>query len=666
MGIELANTQVYQRTLKINKANSPFFRKLLFMRHCQLFILICLICFQSFAQNYQPDKVSKKAFQEFEKGIESLQNGQFSQGIRLLRKSIQTDSKFVDAYLSLGGAYQEIRLYDSSVYFYERAIQQDPQYTAPYQLPYAISLAGQGNFMKALEYTNRFLSIPTLNEKSVRSGLYRKKTFEFALQYSAQVKDSTYKFLPINLGDSINSQYSEYYPALSVDDSLLVFTRRTSAIVEDFYASNRIGSTYGKAEKIAGRLNEEPRKGAISLSSDKNWMLFAGNFQTQSYGNFDIYVSYETDEGWSEPFNLGRNINTEFWETAPTLSPDKKTLYFVSNRPGGYGGSDLYVSYLQPNGNWSPAKNMGPLINTPGDEQAPFIHADNQTFYFTSDGHPGYGGSDLFIMRKQPNGEWATPINLGYPINTIDNEGSLVVSSNGITAYYASDRSDSKGLLDLYKFELRKDIRPIRTLYVKGQVIDAKQGNGLPSAVELIDQETGQSYFTLQTNESGRYFSPLPVGKDYTFVVRRKGYLFFSKPYELSGVPADSVYQLDILLQPIQKAEKLVLRDIRFKTGSAILENNGQVELNKLVQWLNENADFKIAIIGHTDNVGKSSDNLQLSLQRAKSVMEYLIEKGIAAHRLQVAGKGDTEPVSNNQTEEGRAQNRRTEILIMD
>lgn len=666
MAIELTNSQIHQRTVKINKGNSPFFRKLLCMRHCQLSILFCLIAFVGLSQHYQPDKVVKRAFQEFEKGIESLQNGQFSQGIRLLRKSIQTDPKFVDAYLSLGGAYQEIRVYDSSVYFYEKALLQDPQYTAPYQLPYAISLAGQGNFLKALEYTNRFLSIPTLNEKSVRSGLYRKKTFEFALHHSAQVKDSTYKFLPINLGDSINSQYSEYYPALSVDDSLLVFTRRSSAIIEDFYASNRIGSNYGKAEKIAGRLNEEPRKGAISLSSDKNWMLFAGNFQTQSYGNFDIYVSYETDEGWSEPFNLGRNINTEFWETAPTLSPDKKTLYFVSNRPGGYGGSDLYVSYLQPNGNWSPAKNMGPIVNTAGDEQAPFIHVDNQTFYFTSDGHPGYGGSDLFMMRKQPNGEWGTPINLGYPINTIDNEGSMVVASNGVTAYYASDRSDSRGLLDLYKFELRKDIRPTRTLYVQGQVRDGKKGNGLPSAVELIDQENGQPYFTLQTDETGRYFTPLPIGKDYTFVVRRKGYLFFSKSYELSGIPADSTYQLDILLQPIQKAEKLILTDIRFKTGSAILENNGQVELNKLVQWMAENAEFTILIIGHTDNIGKPSDNLLLSKQRAKAVMDYLIEKGIPASRIQTSGKGDTEPLANNQTEEGRAQNRRTEILILD
>jgi outer membrane protein OmpA-like peptidoglycan-associated protein len=270
------------------------------------------------------------------------------------------------------------------------------------------------------------------------------------------------------------------------------------------------------------------------------------------------------------------------------------------------------------------------------------------------------------MMRKQRNGEWGTPINLGYPINTIDNEGSMVVASNGMTAYYASDRSDSRGLLDLYKFELRKDIRPIRTLYVRGQVRDAKLGNGLPSAVELIDQESGQAYFTLQTDETGRYFTPLPIGKDYTFVVRRKGYLFFSKSYELSGVPADSTYQLDILLQPIQKAEKLVLRDIRFKTGSAILEGNGQVELNKLVQWMAENAELKILITGHTDNIGKPSDNLLLSKQRAKAVMDYLIEKGIAANRIQTTGKGDNDPVASNQTEEGRAQNRRTEILILD
>ncbi len=198
---------------------------------------------------------------------------------------------------------------------------------------------------------------------------------------------------------------------------------------EDFIESKLTPSGYSKAELIKGDINIEPFKGAINISQDGEWLLFAGDFGNKGYGNFDLYISYDTPTGWSEPINLGANINTEFWESSPSLSPDKNALYFSSDRPGGHGGKDLYVSY-RVNGKWQPAVNMGPDVNTVGDEIAPFIHADNQTLYYTSSGLPGYGGTDIYMLRRIGDKQWSKPENLGYPINTIENEGSLFVTSD--------------------------------------------------------------------------------------------------------------------------------------------------------------------------------------------------------------------------------------------
>jgi outer membrane protein OmpA-like peptidoglycan-associated protein len=378
-----------------------------------------------------------------------------------------------------------------------------------------------------------------------------------------------------------------------------------------------------------------------------------------------LYISYLTPEGWSAPDNLGRNFNTEFWESAPSLSPDKRDLYFTSNRPGGYGGNDIYVCHREENGRWSAPENLGPSINTRGDESAPFIHADNQTLYFTSNSLPGYGGDDLFVVRKGADGKWGEPENLGYPINTIENEGSLVVASDGKTAYYASDRADSRGQLDIYSFELRSDVRPARTLWVKGKVFDKKTGKGLPSSVELTDINTKQVISNLQTDETGNYLTTLPVGKDYAFNVNRRGYLFYSESFMLENSPADSVYHIDIPLQPIEADASIVLKNIFFDVNKYDLKPSSQIGLEEVIRLLKENPTLTIQINGHTDNVGSAADNLVLSENRAKAVVNYLKSHGIDGKRLLYKGFGDTQPVSTNDTEEGRAKNRRTELKVL-
>jgi len=628
-----------------------------------LLIITLTIASSGFSQGYDPEHINAKAVKLYEKALGLLKDDQASEAIPLLLQSIKADSNFVDAYLSMGGAFGQLKKYDQAVKLYERARSKDPDYFIIYNLPYSINLAGMGKFEEALAAVNSFLLYPKLNERSIKSGQYRKKSYEFAIAYAAQHTHSNYAFTPVNLGDSVNTEHSEYYPSVTVTDSLLVFSRMGRGR-EDFMESRMSKQGFGESKLINGDINIETNKGALSVSQDGEWMLFAADLSTQAHRSFDIYISYYTPDGWSEPQNPGPNINTDFYESGPTLSPDKRALYFCSNRPGGYGGTDLYVSYRQANGKWAPAVNMGPKINSAGDEKAPFIHADNQTLYYTSDGLPGYGNSDLFVIRKQSNGEWGAPENLGYPINTIENEGSLAVSADGLTAYYASDRSDTRGGLDIYKFELRPDIRPYRTLYVKGKVIDKKTNKTLPSSVELTDNSSNQVLMKVQTDEVGEYFITLPTGKDYTFTVNRKGYLFYSEQYALSRKEADSVYKKDIYLQPVELNAVFTFNNIQFANNAYQLPSAGLIELNKLLEVLTENPSLKVEISGHTDNVGKTEDNLKLSTNRAQSIVDYLVSKGIDMKRLSFKGYGATQPVADNSTDEGRAKNRRTTFTV--
>ncbi|MEP6685008.1 MAG: OmpA family protein [Parafilimonas sp.] len=622
----------------------------------------CLISVAN-AQNYSPDAVNKKAAATYQTALQLLQNDARREVIPVLQKAISQDAKFVDAYLSLGGLYADLKDYNNSIINYEKAISLDSVYTKYYLIYYSQNLAVVGRFTDALNAVNKFLTIEKLSDKSRNNAMRWKGHYEFAVEYAASHNASDYQFSPVNLGDSINSTTSEYYPSFTIDDSTLVFTRRGEGIREDFVESKLTPTGYSKAQIIKGDINLEPSKGGINISQDGDWLLFAGNFPGKGFGDFDLYISYNTPTGWSEPVNVGANINTEFWESSPSLSPDKNALYFSSNRPDGYGGKDLYVSY-RVNGKWQPAINMGPDINTAGDELAPFIHADNQTLYFTSGGLPGYGGFDNYVVRKTGDKTWGKPENLAYPVNTTGDDGSLFVASDGVTAYYSSDRSDTKGYLDLYRFTLNKNLRPVKTLYVKGYVTDSKTNKGLPCSVELSVDSSQQVLSAVQTDETGFYFMTLPVGKNYTFTVNRKGYLFYSDVFNLADKPSDSTYEKNISLQPVELNATVRLKNIQFPSKSFELEPVSMIELNKLVQLMNDNPLVKIQINGYTDNVGNAADNLKLSEDRSKSVVNYLISKGIDAKRLAAKGFGETHAIADNTTDEGKALNRRTEFIV--
>ena len=611
-------------------------------------------------------KVDKKAVALYEKALALTEVDQYKEAIPLLQQAISRDDKYIDAYLSLAGVYGQLKYYTQSVALYEKAIAIDTDYAAAYSLPYAINLAGTGNFEKALQVINTVLQKPNLHPTTRKSAEYRQKTFQFAVDYQKSRPATTYVFKPQNLGDAINTPELEYFPSMPIDGKLLVFTRRLGGRNEDFFASEKGPNGWEKAVRLPGQINTPQNEGAQNISQDGEWLVFTGCNRPDGQGNCDLYISYKTADGWSPAFNLGNKVNTDQWESQPSLSPDKRDLYFASRRQDGLGGSDLYVSHLLPSGRWSEPENLGPGINTAGDESTPFIHADNQTLFFASNGLPGYGGDDLFVVRKGPDGKWGKPENLGYPINTIDHEGALFIAADAKTAFYASDRGDSKGGLDIYTFELREDVRPAKTLWVRGKVYDEKTKAGLPSAVELIDLGTKQTVSRVQTDETGNYLITLPTGKDYAFNVARKGYLFYSDNYSFKNKTADSTYQKDIPLQPIEAQAAIVLRNLFFETGKYDIESASEVELDKVVQFLQDNPTVKIQIEGHTDNVGSAADNQKLSTARAYAAVNYLVEKGIKGTRLVAKGFGATKPVADNKTEEGRAQNRRTEMRVLE
>ena len=348
----------------------------------------------------------------------------------------------------------EQKKYDSAILYYQNAVLDDSVETKPYFIKYLTALAIKGEYKRVYDTLQ-----PLIISETIPSYLKEKAEALYTICSFAKKAPRSTEITITNLGDSINSSAAEYFPSINFQDSLFIFMRRANWQREDFYTSSLTANGFSKAQLLNDTLNMPNKKGSASLSKDGNTLYYAADYPGMGYGRYDIYKVTKTTTGWSAPKNAGRNINTDFWDSAPSISPDGQSLYFCSNRPDGYGGIDIYVSHKNKQGFWEEAENMGPNINTAADEQTPFIHADNKTLYFASSGWSGYGGSDLFVSRRDHNNNWGTPTNLGYPINTYDNEGSISVASNGTEAYIASDRADSRGGLDIYKVVLANNTR---------------------------------------------------------------------------------------------------------------------------------------------------------------------------------------------------------------
>ena len=489
--------------------------------------------------------------------------------------------------------------------------------------------------------------------------------------FAKKAKQNPVKFQPINLGSQINSGQEEYFPTISVDGTKIYFTRRNQKLPpyqqnEDIYFCEINENRLGKWQSIGPPINTNYNEGAFGVSADGRYIFYTSN-RPKGFGRFDIWLSEKTENGWANPFNLGPNINSKHWDAQPTINPRGDIMFFVSNRPGGFGGSDIYYSQFVDGKGWLPAQNAGPQINTFMDEQFPFIHPDGQTLYFSSQGWPGMGKSDLFKTNFSSELRFTKAENLGYPINTSASEWSLVVDRNGKTAYYATNRGpNAMGGMDIYRFDLPKEAQAEKVSFVKGKVRSKVGKQALEARVQLIDLATGKIEREMKTDSiQGSFFVTLTAGKSYLFNVSKAGYLFYSENFDLLHSSSSKPKELIAYLDKIKIGGRSILRNVFFETGKYDLRKESETELSKLYLLLLENPKIRIEIGGHTDNVGKKEDNLLLSQNRAKAVSEFLQQKGIKANRILTKGYGEEQPIDTNETEEGRAKNRRTEFTII-
>ena len=546
-----------------------------------------------------------KDYKTYDKAVKYYKNKNYDKAIQLSLKLIQENFDWDNPHLLLSSIYAnkgEIDL--SASYLLNIYDEEDPNDIEGIE-EIAKLLYNNGRYDRSRYYFNKLLELDsTLVNKNIDlvKDIYGRSIYKLSVEkilknciFATQAIKQPVPFNAYNMGENINSEFAEYLPTISANNNLFFITRRLEyedgSRNEDFFISIKTeDGTWSNTTRLDKPINSNENEGALTLSSDGYLLVFTACDRRNSYGGCDLYFSYKTNK-WSIPYNLGEHINSKQKDTQPCFSSDGKYLYFASNRKGGYGGLDIWKTEVGYNNygsvSFKEPENLGPTINTKYNEMSPFIHTDNLTLYFASDGHIGMGNYDLFISRRSDiENEWMTPKNLGYPINTYKKENSLIVSSDGKTAYYASDVSGF-GKEDIFWFELPENIQ----------------------AEHIAD------------------------------------------------------FELEIITR--KAGEEVVLKNVQFDHNSYTLRTSSFIELHKLIAYLHKDNSLKISIEGHTDNVGDTEENKLLSENRAKTVYDYLLEKGVSPSQLaSYSGYGENKPISNNDTKNGRALNRRTSFRI--
>lgn len=621
------------------------------------------------AQSYHSD--SKKAIRRFEEAVDLYRNRDQEGAELLLLKAIQSDDGFIEAYQLLSQISYDSGRLDKAIYYYSRTLEIDPEGNPDgYRLLAGLFLK-TGDYRRAMETVEKFLSFPPEQVNSRSAGIALLEKCRFAI-FSME---NPVPFDPENLGDSVNSELNEYWPSLSVDEQLLMFTVMLPVnpengvsplnVQEDFFFSKKTGDEWGRRENAGSPLNSPDNEGAHTMTADGRMLYFTACNRRDGKGQCDIYVSRREHGKWSTPVNLESPVNSRYSEKHPTISADGRRLLFTSNRPGGMGSYDIWMSVKSGN-HWGQPINLGDSVNTAGLEQSPFLHPDGRSLYFSSTGWPGMGQGDLFYTRLTRDKTWSRPVNLGYPINTYNDEIGLTINAAGNRAYFASDRESGRDT-DIYTFELPVRIRPVMVSYLTGRVFDSRNMKGLGAVIQLIDLETGEVVMETPSEPvEGDYLVSLPTDRDYALNVSAEGYLFYSDHFAFSGVHSRiEPFRKDIPMERIIVGSSVVLNNIFFASDSHQLLPASMAELNKVAAFLGDNPSLAVEIAGHTDSTGTSGHNQTLSEKRAAAVVEYLAGMGIATPRLKPAGYGDRKPVADNDTEEGRALNRRTELKII-
>lgn len=560
-------------------------------------------------------------------------SGQFDRAIESfleLSKRDELDIKYADAWFYLGKAYFYENQFQEAERAFEIFLEKD-------QSPYLVNKA---------------------------------KSWLQKIDFIGQMMNDTITFEPEMVELPLEDHQSVYLPMKSLDGSSLFYTLREGGREYLVYSDKDQGGW--SPPNYLSFLENYSQTAASSLSPDGKLMLLTICNHPKGYGSCDLYLAYRRDGKWNGPINLGVNINGSSWESQPSFGPDGRTFYFASDRDGGYGGRDIWRSRIMNDGSVAPPQNVGSKVNSPGNEGSPFIHQDGQTLYFKSKGHPGMGDYDLFVSRKKSDGSWSTPQNLGYPINTPSHDGAIFVDSDGKTAFMASDRflpPEDRGKYRIFKFELPDHLASTPVTYIMAEVVDQQNGRALPAEVQIVELKSNELLYSRTLGETGSMFAVLRANGKYALNADLEGYEFVSMRFETDEeTSASNPYLVHIEMAPIDDSIEdrgIVLENVLFEFGSHQLDSTSFPELNRLARYLKDNRELRIQIHGHTDNVGDPTHNQKLSQQRAESVVSYLTQQGVDPDRIVAFGFGENRPVSSNETEQGRSENRRTEMVIV-
>jgi outer membrane protein OmpA-like peptidoglycan-associated protein/tetratricopeptide (TPR) repeat protein len=619
------------------------------------------------------DNLPARSQERFTEALNNYYQGDLEKASEIVIKLIEKHENFLEGYLLLGDILMERRAYDDAVQTYQEVISIDPDYSKRF-----LMILGNAQY-SAQEYSDAaatYQSALDWEELAPKQAEVAHKRLESSLFRHEQLNNPL-PFNPVNLGPLVNSIHDEYVNALNPEETRLFLTRKElddtpgsyRRYREEFYYNDLNDTTWGPGILLDQNspLELDGDAGAMTVSVDGKTMYFVSCFRGDGQGSCDLYRSIKKDNTWQRPVNLGYKVNSEVWDSQPSLSPDGRTLYFASTRGNRVGKSDLWMMERDSAGNWGEPVNMGKPVNTAGSEMAPFIHFDNQTLYFASDGHTGMGGLDIFMTRKDTAGHFTQKVvNIGYPVNNSDNDITIIVNARGDKGYISAERGEGIGGYDIYAFVLPEKIRPMPSTYMKGIISDAVTGERLKARFELIDLQTERVVMDASSAADGSFLICIPSGKNYGLNVSKKGYIFYSEHFRLEGFnSAVDPFIKDIFMEPVDKGSTTILKNVFFDFDRYDLKPESYPELKRLISFLAENPSVSVEIGGHTDNTGSDGYNQALSENRAKTVVNYLVSNGIDDDRLSYKGYGASEPIASNNTEEGRAMNRRTTVEVL-
>lgn len=639
------------------------------MLRIAVIIQILLISWPCFSQGSLSTK-KKKAIEWYTEADNYRVRGQFPQAIELLEKALDKDKDFHEAWFRLGQTYKMARKYSKAAEIFQQAIQHNPlnkPLTGVYFELGEIYL-GLEDHDKAQLYLTQYLTSRPGNKNKIAEAERMLKNAQYAIENKEKI--ASVQLTPMS--NTVNAFPMQYFPVLTADKKTLIYTRRlgTQPGHDEDLVMSRLNDqgVWSSPVSLSPNINSELNEGTSTISADGRTIIFTSCYGRKTVGNCDLYITYKEGNTWSIPVNMGETINSSSWDSQPSLSADGRTLFFVSNRPGGYGKIDIWFSKLGLDQKWSSPQNAGKIINTSADEVSPFLHANHKTLFFSSEGHEGFGGFDVFKSEWKGGTDFSAPENIGAPINTSADQISVFITADGEDGYYSYEtfEADQRRSI-IYTFKVPESFRPeVVTNYVAGIVREKDSQRPLEASIELYDIQNNELVSLVYSDSvSGEYLMVLPEGSQYALYVNKPGYLFESTAFNYIEKHKVDPVIIDFALQPINKGASIVLKNIFFDFDSYEIRENSYTELRKIEKFLKTNPDRRIEIAGHTDNKGSDEYNLNLSRQRAKAVYDYLVNRGISKQQISYKGYGDTDPLVPNDSEENRQKNRRIEFVII-